>query len=58
MLRLAGEDTRDMPRFPEEVHRLDRDAKRLGGAKVPLPVPGGAGTVEQPLRYGERREAA
>jgi hypothetical protein len=41
LLRLAGRDTRGMPRFPERLADLVRDARKAGGVEVPPPVPGG-----------------
>jgi hypothetical protein len=38
LLRLAGQDTRSQPRFPERLADLVRDARRVGGADVPLPL--------------------
>lgn len=40
LLRLAGRDMRDMPRFPAQLETLARDARRAGGVDVPLPLPG------------------
>jgi hypothetical protein len=40
LLRLAGRDTRDLPRFPELLANLVRDARRAGGVGVPTPLPG------------------
>ena len=39
LLRLAGHDTRDQPRFPERLAELVRDARRAGDEIVPLPLP-------------------
>lgn len=39
LLRLAGRDTRDLARFPEPLANLVRDARRIGGVRVPAPLP-------------------
>ena len=39
LLRLAGRDTRDQPRFPERLADVVRDARRAGDTVVPLPLP-------------------
>lgn len=43
LLRLAGRDTRDQPRFPERLADVVRDARRAGDIVVPLPLPVAAG---------------
>jgi hypothetical protein len=45
LLRNAGRDARDLPRFPEQLARLMRDARRAAGVDVPPPVPGGQAVV-------------
>jgi hypothetical protein len=39
LLRLAGHNTSSLPRFPEALSNLVRDARRAGGAVVPVPLP-------------------
>ena len=41
LLRLAGQDTSAMPRFPERLAALVRDARRASDVSVPPPLPGG-----------------
>jgi hypothetical protein len=40
LLRLAGRNAGTLPRFPELLANLVRDARRAGGVDVPLPLPG------------------
>ncbi len=40
LCRLAGRDTRNMPRMPVQVAELVRDARRAAGVRVPAPLPG------------------
>jgi hypothetical protein len=42
LLRLAGRDVSSLPRFPEPLALLVRDARRADGVRVPTPIPGGA----------------
>ena len=39
LLRLAGKNTGELPRFPEALATLVRDARRAGGVDVPAPLP-------------------
>ena len=39
LLRLAGQNTGSLPRFPETLATLVRDARRAGGVDVPAPLP-------------------
>ena len=41
LLRLAGQNTGTLPRFPETLATLVRDARRAGGVAVLPPLPGG-----------------
>jgi hypothetical protein len=40
LLRVAGRNAGTLPRFPELLANLVRDARRAGGVGVPLPLPG------------------
>jgi hypothetical protein len=40
LLRVAGRNSGTLPRFPELLANLVRDARRAGGVEVPLPLPG------------------
>jgi hypothetical protein len=48
LLRLAGRDTRDLPKFPVQLATLVSDARRADGVQVPPPVPGGHAIVPAP----------
>jgi len=48
LLRLAGRDTRDLPRFPGRLATLVRDARHAGDVSVPPPTPGGLAMVPVP----------
>lgn len=50
LLRLAGRDTRSLPRFPAQLEDLVRNARRAGGVSVPSPLPGGHGVAPIPDR--------
>jgi hypothetical protein len=39
LLRLAGRNTGTVPRFPDALEAIVRDARRAGGVDVPLPLP-------------------
>ena len=41
LLRLAGQSTAEVPRFPQQLEMLVRDAKRAADVRVLAPVPGG-----------------
>ncbi len=45
LLRVAGRDPSVLPRFPELLANLSRDARRAGGVGVPAPLPGQAAFV-------------
>ena len=45
LLRLAGRSTNVLPRFPEALAALVRDARRAGGVDVPAPLPPALQTV-------------
>jgi len=40
LLRVAGRNLGTLPRFPELLANLVRDARRAGGVGVPVPLPG------------------
>ena len=42
LLREAGRDLSALPRFPEQLANLAREARRAAGVSVPPPIPGGA----------------
>lgn len=57
LLRLAGQDTREMPRFPEQLEQLVREARRVGGVQVPAPLPGNYDPPRPALRAARRSAA-
>jgi hypothetical protein len=55
LCRLAGQETRDVPRFPAELAELVRHARRVGAVDVPAPLP--VGIASAPTREVSARAA-